>query len=339
MAILSKKHPPLSRTGEWAVALTSLWFLGGLFLDGWAHNHVPELESFFTPWHAAFYSGYFALLAALLIPVVQNRKDAKLKLRTWKDAVPAGYLPAVTGAIVFAAGGVGDMLWHEIFGIENDIEALHSPTHLILATGMTMMLSGGLLSWWRKTDKQRSAPVQEQLPMVISAACVFTMLTFMTQYAHFVDMLPAGVVRPRSAFYPQALPMAGFILHFAMLMGVTFLVMRRGRPPFGFVTAIFTANVFAMGMMRENALLWIGAAFTGVVADYMLQRLYPLEKHMNELRVFAFGVPAVFLCYYFAYMIALEGTWWSVHMWTGSAFLAGITGLLLSFLAWPPREA
>lgn len=337
MPFQSKKHPPLSIAGEWAVALTSVWFIGGLFLDGWAHIHTPELESFFTPWHSVFYSGYFAMLAALLIPIVQNKTS--LKLKTWKDAVPKGYETAVLGAIIFFAGGIGDMLWHEIFGVENDIEAIHSPTHLILAAGMTMMFSGGLLSWWGKSDKQRSEALQNQLPMILSAASILSMLTFMTQYAHFVDMIPAGMERPRMDFYPQALPMAGFIVHFAMLMGMIFLVMRRGKPPFGFITALFTLNVFAMGMMRENALLWIGAAFTGVVGDYMLQRLYPLEKHLNELRIFAFGVPAVFLCYYFAYMIALGGTWWSVHMWSGAIFLAGITGLLLSFLAWPPRES
>ena len=39
---------------DWTVVLLSVWFVGGLILDGWAHNHIPELESFFTPWHAAF---------------------------------------------------------------------------------------------------------------------------------------------------------------------------------------------------------------------------------------------------------------------------------------------
>jgi hypothetical protein len=32
--------------------LLSTWFTLGLLLDAWAHNHLPELESFFTPWHA-----------------------------------------------------------------------------------------------------------------------------------------------------------------------------------------------------------------------------------------------------------------------------------------------
>jgi hypothetical protein len=34
---------------DWTVVLLSFWFVGGLFLDGWAHNHIPELESFLRP--------------------------------------------------------------------------------------------------------------------------------------------------------------------------------------------------------------------------------------------------------------------------------------------------
>src|SRR5690349_306769 len=36
------------------------WFVGGLYLDGWAHDHGMVDKTFFTPWHAVLYSGYFA---------------------------------------------------------------------------------------------------------------------------------------------------------------------------------------------------------------------------------------------------------------------------------------
>src|SRR5260370_9328630 len=47
------------------------WFVGGLFIDGWAHNHGLVDKTFFTPWHALLYSGYAAnavLLLATLVP-------------------------------------------------------------------------------------------------------------------------------------------------------------------------------------------------------------------------------------------------------------------------------
>ena len=35
---------------DWLMALLGVWLIGGLYLDGWAHNHNPDLETFFTPW-------------------------------------------------------------------------------------------------------------------------------------------------------------------------------------------------------------------------------------------------------------------------------------------------
>jgi hypothetical protein len=69
---------------DWTVVLLSLWFVGGLFLDGWAHRHVIELESFFTPWHAAFYSGFLAVAGFLSAGLVRNHA----KGYTWPMSLP-----------------------------------------------------------------------------------------------------------------------------------------------------------------------------------------------------------------------------------------------------------
>jgi len=52
--------------------------------------------------------------------------------RPWSRALPAGYGLSLLGVLIFAAGGIGDMIWHVLFGIEADVEALLSPTHLLL---------------------------------------------------------------------------------------------------------------------------------------------------------------------------------------------------------------
>jgi hypothetical protein len=39
---------------DWVMMSLSLLFLGGLYLDGWAHNHGRVDDSFFTIWHAFF---------------------------------------------------------------------------------------------------------------------------------------------------------------------------------------------------------------------------------------------------------------------------------------------
>src|SRR5437773_2461467 len=50
--------------------LLAFWFAVGVFVDGWAHNNLVALESFFTPWHALLYSGYGVCSAWILWLVV-----------------------------------------------------------------------------------------------------------------------------------------------------------------------------------------------------------------------------------------------------------------------------
>src|SRR5438552_2538577 len=84
--------PPLARPAssaglDWATVALSTWFIGGVFVDGWAHNHIPQLESFFTPWHAVLYSG-FAATALLMLGVFMRNVAAGFH---WRSALPSGY--------------------------------------------------------------------------------------------------------------------------------------------------------------------------------------------------------------------------------------------------------
>jgi hypothetical protein len=57
------------------------WLVGGLFVDGWAHNTRPRLESFFTPWHGLFYSGFAAAAGWICWQVWSRRRAAG----AWRD--------------------------------------------------------------------------------------------------------------------------------------------------------------------------------------------------------------------------------------------------------------
>ena len=56
-------RPRASRRTDVVTTVLSVWFVLGLFLDAYAHADAPELETFFTPWHAVFYSGFAATAA------------------------------------------------------------------------------------------------------------------------------------------------------------------------------------------------------------------------------------------------------------------------------------
>ena len=117
----TKREQPIGGSGfDWAMIAVCTWFLGGLYLDGWAHHHIPALESFFTPWHGVFYSGFFAVASLTVGALVRNYVMGY----PWRGALPAGYELSWLGVLIFAAAGVSDMIWHEFFGIEASIDAL-----------------------------------------------------------------------------------------------------------------------------------------------------------------------------------------------------------------------
>ncbi|MBI1742632.1 PD40 domain-containing protein [Candidatus Acetothermia bacterium] len=172
-----EERPMGGLTFDWAVVGFSAWFLGGLYLDGWAHNHVAQLETFFTPWHAVFYSGYFAVAGFLAFSMWRHHNKGHL----WTRSLPEGYQLTMLGVPIFFLGGIGDMIWHIVFGIERNLEALFSPTHLILATGIALIVSGPLRAAWHRSPSKGWSGL---LPMLLSLTFLLSLLTFMTQFAH-----------------------------------------------------------------------------------------------------------------------------------------------------------
>src|SRR5438128_3405002 len=109
----SRALPNVGIRFDWLVVAASTWLGFGLYWDGWAHGYgLPD--SFWTIWHAAFYSGFAACATVILGAVVL----AKPRAGSWRAAIPAGYEYAVAGVVIFAVGGAFDTLWHTIFGIE-----------------------------------------------------------------------------------------------------------------------------------------------------------------------------------------------------------------------------
>jgi hypothetical protein len=86
-------RPRVSYRADLVTAALGGWFVVGLFLDAWAHNNLTELETFFTPWHGVFYSGFVATAAWICWQVLRNL----LAGRRGPAAVPVGYGLAVIG--------------------------------------------------------------------------------------------------------------------------------------------------------------------------------------------------------------------------------------------------
>jgi hypothetical protein len=337
----SAKRPPLIGGWgfDWAMIVLSGWFLAGVFLDGWAHNHIPELESFFTPWHAVFYSGFLAVGSFLVAVLLRNHQRGY----AWQQALPPGYELSLLGVLIFVGGGIGDMIWHVLFGIEANVDALLSPTHITLAIGGTLILAGPFRAGWRSSGIGAQAEGwAAQLPPLLALTFVLSLWTFMTQFIHpLVDPWAAVGFRPRAqnvTFFRQALGIASILFQTGLLMGLVFLAIERWTLPLGGLTLVFTLNAMLMSFMHDQYRFIPVAAGAGVAADLLLRWLKPSATRPTALRLFAFVVPAVFYGLYFLLLLVTEGVGWSVHLWAGSIVLAGIVGWLLSYVRLPPAR-
>src|ERR671934_2607707 len=155
----SRAMPALGVRFDWLVIVACAWMGFGLYWDGWAHGYgLPD--SFWTIWHAAFYSGFAACAAVVLGAVVLKKPHAT----SWRAAIPAGYGYAVAGVFIFGFGGILDMIWHSIFGIEFSTDALLSPSHMILATGAALIVSGP----FRAAERATRGDPFGRLPAVLS---------------------------------------------------------------------------------------------------------------------------------------------------------------------------
>ncbi len=322
---------------DWLMATLGAWLLGGLYLDGWAHIHFPGLETFFTPWHAVLYSGYLAGALALVLTFYRNRRRGVPRSR----ALPVGYRLSLVGAFVFFFAGVADMGWHVVFGIEDGVEGLISPSHLALALGGGLMVTGPLRAGLHGPALVTRRWIAE-MPMVVSLTLLVSLITFFTEYVSpygstWVAKTPGGML-----FLYQSVGLAGFLVQPVVLMGPVLYVLRSRPLPLGSLTFLLSVNVALMAVIHDKfldtgPLPLIGAAvLAGLVGDALLRWLRPSPDRILAFRTVAFAVPAVQYLFYFVTIMLWAHVSWSVHMWTGAIVIAGGVGWFVSYLVVAP---
>ena len=344
---------PATLRYDWLMVALCAWFQAGAYLDAWAHVHLTELESFFTPWHGVLYSGFFAVAALTAAPLLRRRAPG----RAWNEALPAGYDLSLVGVLAFLLGGVLDMIWHIVFGIEADVEALLSPSHLVLAVGSTLILTGPLRSAWGRpeTGSWRAAR-----PMMLSASFLLSSISFWTLYMHplsrpwaalgnkpTVPGLAVAAADPigmkdgliGALYIAHGMGVGSILLQSAVLTGLVLLLVRRwgSALPAGGFTIALTLNALMLGFARDQLELVPFIAAAGIATDALVRWLRA-DTGVSRLRALAALVPFAYYACFFAGVAVTKGVWWSVHLWTGAIVLAGLTGFLTSYLVVPPAS-
>lgn len=311
------------RLDQGVTALVLLSILG-LLLD--IRSHMEGLnfeeEGFVTPEHSVIYGGVFAAMA-LLAGVVLARRSAGA---TWSEAVPDGYGLGVLGLVLFAAGGPADFVWHSLFGAEANVEALVSPTHLLLATGGALFMTSPMRAAWHR---ESTAGWRRQFSVVVPATLTLTLFTAFTLYSH-----PAvGVPGTETDFPGYGLLSVQF--HAALLMGFLLLLADRFRLAPGACTVLIGGNGAAMTLLGQSTELLFAYLLAGLFGDLLYAALEPSVARPRSFRLFATAVPAALTALHFASVALTHGLAWTVHLWVGAVFLAGAVGLLVSYLVVP----
>ncbi len=300
------------------------WTIVGLFVDAWKHSTDPGLETFWTPWHALFYSGFLATAGWLLLMAWRRRRPDGTLL----DWAPRGHRLALIGVGLFAVGGAGDAVWHSVFGVETSLDALLSPTHLLLWLGLLAITSAPLRAAWSDRDHDDAATLRRFAPVLASLTITVTLVAFFLEYA----WTPIDDGLPRTFYVPDggdgelyaAFGVAGVLISTAVLMAPVLLASRRWRMPFGTVVLLFgIVNTLMVFGFDEDATAMAAILGAGLAADLAIRLRLP--------RLVLAGLPPLVLWAGYFYLVGRiePGLRWPPEIWGGAIFFAVLVGLAL----------
>lgn len=337
---MTGKNEPALITDAWVDLATMLfgsWLMIGIFLDGYAHTtRLDELESFFTPWHAVFYSGFLATTAWVGWIVYRNVRHG---LR-WRDAIPIGYGPTVFGLGLFGLGGVGDGIWHSIFGIEAGIEALLSPTHFMLFVGGLLGLST-VIRTSRARNPGSDLAAADRAPLILSLLLVTAALAFFAVYMWIPAQIWAMGIPYEEAQGAVGFVVAGALVATGVMLSPVLIVLRWWVLPPGVFMVVWPivsaaiAVAFTMDLATSLAFGLVG----GLAGELMRAALSPSPLRRGaSLIVSSLPVVAAWIACLVAFEITDEIVW-PPEIWSGLVVLSGLSALGLAWIALPDRES
>ena len=320
------------------VSLCTLWISCGFFLDAWAHGHVP-VETFFTPYHALFYSGMLALIAVLI---------------SMRRHVPSCYRVPLLGIPIFVAAGFGDLIWHHFLGVEEGVDALLSPTHQALGLGIFFISSGPIVSALRNRSQLTS--LASQLPLIFALATWIELIHFGTAYAFDPAAGRSNAPPPVSPFTPDYLTaiaigyyklgtgvlvvlfQSAIVAGFALFAGSRFAL----RP--GALTLMYLLGNFAAAAAFTNDTPLLGtvlimSAAAGIAGDIIVATLHPTPEPTAAYQTLGTLVPLTYFAAYFIVTAIASRVWWDWNVLLGATLWAGVIGFGLSLLAAPRAQS
>jgi hypothetical protein len=143
----------------------------------------------------------------------------------------------------------------------------------------------------------------------------------------------------REDFIRQGFGAAGILIGATVLAGAFVYLRRRyGRLPFGAYAVVVGVPLAMATVMNDEYRLLPGIAIAALAAEALVWRWPAGASRVGDALV-AFLVPAVVFALYFATIALTDGLGWTVPLWLGAIFTAGIIGLFLDELARAARPS
>ncbi len=287
-----------------------------------------------------------ALIGVFAVFALRNRTRGY----PWRKALPSAYRIAVWGFVIFICAGAGDLLWHELLGIEEGVDALLSPTHQALGLGIFVLASGPISSALQVRTRVRT--IAEYMPLVLALASWLLLVHFGTAYAFDpaagrANAPPAGI--GFSAGYLTAVTIGYYkigtgvlvvLFQSALMAGFALFVAAQFRTPPGTLTLLFLlGNAPAAAAFTNDTPLLVTVMLmsvaAGAVGDLLVVLLAPSRARVVQYRIFGMAVPAAYFAAYFAATAASGGIWWDWNVILGAIIWSAVIGLGLTFLTLP----
>lgn len=327
-------------------AVLILWLHVGVTYDFRQHAEGLDFaeEGFLTVPHVVFYAAFVAISVTLAVVILANRAAGD----SWIDAVPTGYRFALLGAFLFGLGGPMDFLWHTTFGFEEGVEALTSPTHLLLVTGAALFVTAPLrAAWVRGLD----ASLLRQLPALVASGLLLNTAAMFSGYGnpllvpHAADAEVTGTIMGRGSetaaagadglSVTVAHGAAGMLVFAALVVGLAVTLARRFRLAPGAFTVVYGIVGVSLTYTGGTEELAPAMLAFGVAADVLYRLLEPSPVGILRFRAFAAAIPTSMVAIYFLTVHLVWGIAWSTHVYGGLVAAAGLVGLLVSYVAMP----
>ncbi|TCO55989.1 hypothetical protein [Actinocrispum wychmicini] len=331
-------RPRAGNAANLLTVLFSTWLLGGVLADVLAHNNIRKLETFFTPWHAALYSGFLATAAWVGWIVRRNLMAG----RRGFDAIPTGYGLGVAGVALFLVAGAGDLAWHTIFGIEQNTRILFSPTHLLLITALSLIFTSPLRDALTDPAIPDAPSTRRLLPAMLGLAFAGAAIMVLLQYGNMLLLTPDRVVdaldRDGKGSGASSVALELIVTNVALLFPLL-IIGRRWTIPFGTATIMYAVFGVQAAVLRTPMVL-VTVVLCGLGVDLLAMRLRPGPSRRRAFWAFGALAPVVTWAVFFAVGFIEAGRLPGVvEFWTGMPVVAGLLGLLFAALLLPGAGA